>query len=257
MKRMRPVALIVLVVLVVLVALASRAGDAHAAAEVHRLSLVLSANPTSITAGGCNDVLDLYNRRVIEPSGREGLERISSGWWFDAELRYFVRHNVTLNVGVGQIKAQTKREFLPLIQQDILIRGEVLSVPIHLGADYYLQPYNQGDFQARFFMGGGLLSLVGNKAQLQQTEVNTDPQTTLGGSFVQTATRDAPGYYLESGVHMFFASRVSAMIGAFYRDAKIRDMLDRETGVPVMVDGKPLAFDMSGIGARMSLAIGF
>ena len=257
LKRLSTAVRFALVAFVTTAACALRAGDALAAAEVRRLSLVFSANPTSIDAGGFNDVLDLYNERVIEPTGRQGLDRIGSGWWFDAELRYFVRQNVAVSVGVGQIKSQSKREYLPLIQQDILIRAEVLAVPVHIGGDYYLQPYNQGDFQARAYLGGGFLSLVKNKALLQQTEINTDPTTTLGGTFTRAAVRDAPGYYVQGGVHMFFAARYSVMVGTFYRSAKIRNMLDRTTGQPALVDGEPFDFDMGGIGARMSLAIGF
>jgi hypothetical protein len=71
------------------------------------------------------------------------------------------------------------------------------------------------------------------------------------------AVRDSPGFYLETGVHMYFAARYSVMLGAVYRSAKIRDLLDRETRQPFRrPDGSTFSLDLSGFGARMALGIG-
>src|SRR5258705_8097608 len=62
----------------------------RAAAEVHRLSLTLSAIPTSIDGGDFNKTIDFINRTGLRPNGLESLDRVTFGFLFDAELRYFV-----------------------------------------------------------------------------------------------------------------------------------------------------------------------
>ena len=47
----------------------------------------------------------------------------------------------------------------------------------------------------------------------------------MGGTTALFATQDAPGYYVEVGAHMFFASRFSVMIGVVYRSGALRGML--------------------------------
>ena len=44
-------------------------------------------------------------------------------------------------------------------------------MPVHVGAAYYLQPYNQGDFQARMFFGGGLMQYTYSRASFGQTVI--------------------------------------------------------------------------------------
>jgi len=246
------------VALAVSAALAGVAPRAQGSAEVHKFSLIISAIPTSIDGGSLNTTIKYFNDTQLTPKGLEGLSEIQFGWMFDAELHYFVRPNVAVGVGVGQIRGETQREFLPALSQDIQIRAELLSVPIHAGLDYYFTPYNQGDFQARAYVGAGALGTVGNKALLQQQETGTDSTTTLGGSYVRAVTRDSPGYYLETGVHMFFASKFSVMLGGVYRSIVVRDMVDRDTGQPVLdPTGKPFTLNVSGIGAKMAIGIGF
>jgi hypothetical protein len=252
-----------LVASALVVALFAAARDAQAAADVHRFNLVFSAVPSSVTTGGFNDVIDQYNRIVLIPRDLNSLDEIGFGWMFEAELRYFVRQNIAVSVGVGQLKTQSKREFLPLINQSIDVRAEVITVPVHVGADYYFSPYNQGDFQARGYMGGGILSNVFSRTTFEQSENGTSPSTTLGGSFVAHGTRDSPGYYLQTGVHMFFASSWSVMIGGIYRSAKIERLLDQETlgagaGQPLRdLLGGPVDLDLSGGGVRLGVAKGF
>jgi hypothetical protein len=108
-------------------------------------------------------------------------------------------------------------------------------------------------------VGGGFLSLTSTRALFQLHETNTDSVTTFGGSFVTAAVRNAPGFYVEGGVHMFFASRYSVMLSGVYRSAKIADMIDRETRQPLLdpSDGKPFELDLSGAGFRAGVGIGF
>ena len=243
--------------LAALVVLTTTAAEVRASAEVHKLSFVVSAIPTSINGGNFNDAIDQFNQAHLTPRGFEGLSKVTFGWQFDAELNYFARPNLAVTVGVGQIHAQQKREFLPALAEDIQIRVEMLSVPIHAGLDYYFTPYNQGDFLARAYVGGGAIAAVGNKALMEQVEVGTDSTTSLGGSYVHAVVRDSPGYYIQGGVHMWFASKFSVMLGVMYRSIIVRQMLDRATYQPVLApDGSPFTLDVSGIGARMAIAIG-
>ena len=255
--------------IVALCALVAHTAPVWAAAEVHRLSLMLSSNPTQLVARDVNDLLDDYNRIVLESRGLQGISKVTFAWYHQAELRYFVRPNVAVSAGFGQLRTMASREFLPRIGQRIQHRIEVLSVPVHVGAAYYLAPYNQGDFQARAYLGGGFMNYTSNKTVFERMEFNTDSVTSLGSpsSFRLKGDRDGPGYYLEVGAHMFFAVRYSVMLGAIYRSAKIRNVaqtfetLDRRTGQVVAREtleaAETFSVDLGGLGARMALGIGF
>src|SRR5436190_11360773 len=177
-----------------------------AAAEVHRFSLALSATPTGVDATDLNDVIDFYNRTVITPPprGYEPLDGISFAWLFTGEVRYFLTRNLAMNAGVGQLRSKTSKEYLPALAQSINVRADLITAPVHVGAAYYLQPYNQGDFQARMFFGGGLVSYTHSRSTFQQTLAGADSSTNaqLGGPFQPTSTQDSPGYLGEFGVHM-------------------------------------------------------
>lgn len=245
-------------------ALAGAAPPSHAAATVSKFTLMLSGMPTQIEGGDFNDYVEFFNRTELAPLGYAELEKIQFGWLFDARAQYFLTSDVAVTAGVGTMQSKTRREFLPALQQSIELQGEVETVPIHVGALYYLSPYNQGDFQARAYFGAGVLHLVANRVELQLNQVGTDSVTTLvPSSDPPRALGDAPGWYGEFGVHMFFASRFSAMIGVMYRSAVIRGMLDRESdleGAPRQesdVNGLPFDMDLSGVALRMGVGIGF
>jgi hypothetical protein len=231
---------------------AGSAGRAHAAAEVHKFSLVLSAMPTQIMGGDFNDQIDFLNETQLLPRGLDGLDKITSGWQFDGELRYFLRPNFAVAAGVGQLRSKSRREYSFSRTDNVTVTAEVLSAPIHVGGDYYFTPYNQGDFQARAYVGGGLLSLTSTHAGI--TTVN---QTTVNpGTFSTLTAGDAPGWYTEVGAHMFFAVRYSVMLGLMYRSAVVAYtgvyINDQLAAVHV-----PQTIDVGGAGARMSFAIGF
>jgi len=235
---------------------------AFAAAEVHRLNIALSATPTSVDATDLNHVIDFYNRTIITPPprGYDPLGKITFSWLFQGEARYFVMRNLSMNAGVGQLRSKTTKEYLPALSQSINVRAELITVPVHVGADYYLQAYNQGDFAARLFFGGGLVSYTHSRTSFQQQLAGTDSATTaqLGGSFKFSNSQDGPGYYGEFGVHMFFASRYSVLLSALYRSGHIERMVDERTG-HVVIDpetNRPLSLDVSGIGLRMAAIVG-
>ena len=234
--------------------LVSVARSGHAAAEVHRFNVVLSVDPMQVDGGDFNGTIDFINDTQLKPRGLEGLKRVTFAWLYEGELRYFVRPNMAVAVGVGQMRGASDREYLPQLNSAIQLHTEMLSVPVHVGGAYYLAPFNQGDFQARAYFGAGVLSLVYNRARFQQeaTGVPGIP------SIVTSGTQDGPGYYAEFGGHMFFASRMSVMIGIMYRSAQVKNLVDENTGLPYQtLEGQPYTLDFTGAGGRFSLAIGF
>lgn len=235
---------------------------AFAAAEVHRFNLALSGVPTQVNAGDFNDAIAFYNRTVVTPPprGYDPLPKVTFSWLFDSEFRYFATRNLAISAGVGQLRAKSVKEYLPALSQSINVRAELVSVPVHIGAAYYLQPYNQGDFQARMFFGAGLEHYTHSRTAFEQTLFGADSATTvqLGGSFRISTTQDAPGYYAEGGVHMFFASRYSVLLSVLYRSGMVQGLVNERTGQPVLnpETGKPAGLDIGGIGFRMAAVIG-
>lgn len=246
-----------------LLAVACLASEAGAAAEVHKLSLALSVIPTGIKAEDFNDnVIGRVNDAVLSPRGMEEVSAIHWGWLFDAQFRYFVRPNVAIEAGAGQLRSSSSREFLPALNASIQYRAEILSVPVHVGGAYYLPGYNQGDFAARGYLGAGLQSITYNYGRFSAVESGTDTSTTLGGTFHASGRADSPGYYLETGVHMFFAARYSVMLGLLYRSSVVREMdITLEQSLPngsvVSTPAGTIEFDTGGVGGRFALAIGF
>ena len=238
--------------------LAAGAGRAHAAAEVHKFSLVISAMPSQITGGDFNDEIDLTNT-LLSARSLETLKKISFGWQFDAELRYFVRPNFAVAAGVGQLRSKSSRQYSFTRTDDVTVTAEVLSAPIHVGGDFYLTPYNQGDFQARAYIGGGLLSLTSTHGSITFVQQTTSFPGTIKSQWVG----DSPGWYAEVGAHMFFAVRYSVMLGVIYRSAVVKptySTFDNTVIVPnfhAAFANDRTALDMGGAGARMSVAIGF
>ncbi|MBK7368345.1 MAG: hypothetical protein IPJ04_10670 [Candidatus Eisenbacteria bacterium] len=265
MTRFRPGA-VVAAALICLCAAAFTAVEAHAAAEVHRLSLMLSGVPTGVNGGDFNDAIDYYNVTHLSPRQYESMPKVSFSWLFDSELRYFVRPNFAVTAGVGHLRAGHHQEFLPALSQAIDIRTELLTVPVHVGGSYYLKPYNQGDFQARGFIGGGYVQYTYTKTALVQTLSSPDSALSyvMTGSFRQAQSQDSPGYYLEGGAHMFFASRFSALLAVMYRSGQIRNMNVTENwstaspGNPTQPFLKPTdTLDVGGVGFKMAVGIGF
>jgi len=243
--------------LIALALLAGHASPAGAAAEVHKFNLVLTASPSEIVGGDVNDYLDRFNRLVLVPQGRESLSQIRYGWLFDAELRYFVRPNFAVSAGVGQLRSKSTREFSFTRSDDWTLTAEVLTAPVHVGGTYYLAPYNQGDFQARAYLGGGLLSLTDTHASLTSVLISSSatPQQVAQGNFKDLYTGDGPGWYFEVGAHMFFAVRYSVMLGAIYRSMVVSTSTEYYNDQ--LLGRSPLEMNLGGAAARMSFAIGF
>ncbi len=238
---------------VLLLALPGIAREARAAAEVHRLNLVLSAIPSQVRAEDFNGMIDEQNSRLAG-LGLEPLSKIKLSWLFDVELRYFVRQNLAASVGVSRLRSNTSQEYLPAIGQSNTLRSDVTSVPIHVGAAYYLSPYNKGDFQARAYLGAGFMNAVYNRASLEWSGVGLP----VGAqTFRWTGTNDGPGYYGEVGAHLFFASKLSIMLAGLHRSNQVRNLIDEQTGAPIVnAQGRPISLDVGGSGFRMAVGIG-
>ena len=236
--------------------LSAGSDPAGAAAEVHKFNLVITASPSQIVGGDFNDAIDSFNRLFLVPRGLESLDEISYGWLFDAELRYFVRPNLAVSAGVGQIRSRSTREYSFSPVDNVSVEAQVLSVPIHLGGTYYFTPYNQGDFQARAYLGGGILSLTGTHGSITTVSVLQSSPQAPQGTAEDLLAGDAPGWYAEVGAHMFFAVRYSVMLGAIYRSAEVR-VTSHYFNDQLVQENIPVSVDISGVGARMSLAIGF
>ena len=247
-----------------LLAVVAVAPDARAAAEVHKLNLVVSAMPTSIDGGDFRRDLDYLNENFLESRGLEGLDAVTSGWMFGIGLRYMARQNFAVDVGVEQLKAQTKREYLPALQTAIQLRQEILTVPVHVGGAYYFQAYNQGDFQARAFLGGGLLSMAMNRVT-QQTSIQLPDSAGINVSqnLLVRTIGFGPGYYAEGGFHMFFASHFNVMLSANYHSIVTREMYWSQAPAQLQNSqannlhaGKPYTLDASGIGVKLTIGYG-
>src|SRR5262249_49449305 len=104
---------------------------AQAAPEVHQPNLVISGIPASAQGGAFNDVVDAYNQ-LLESHGIIGLDHIASGWHFDGEVRYFMRPNLAIAMGVGSITVSQSGEVFPRLQQDITYEAKMSGVPVHL-----------------------------------------------------------------------------------------------------------------------------
>ena len=241
------------VLAVVVLPLAWRVPAVWASAEVHRLNVVLSGVPTQVRADDFNGLIEDINRRELIPRGLEPLGKIKLSWLFDGEVRYFARQNLAVTVGVGRLSTTKSQEYLPAISLSIVLSAKVTSVPIHAGAAYYFKPYNQGDFQARAFVGGGFVSLVHNQATLSAGGSGIPPAQ----AFEITGTNDGPGYYAEGGAHLFFATRFSVVLSGMYRSCVVRNLVIQGLGVPLLgSNGKPISLDVGGAGVRMGLSIG-
>lgn len=243
--------------LLAVLAVAGAAPSARAAAEVHKLSLVINAIPTSVDGGDFNRQIDDINTQ-LRLNGLQTLDHISFGWEFGAELRYFVRPNIAVAAGVSQLRSSQQREYLPTLTSDVVLTGELISAPIHVGADYYFTPYNQGDFRAQLFAGGGILSLTSTHARLQLDAVGLDA-TSGARSFKTITAGDGTGFYGEIGVHMFFAMRYSVMLGGIYRSLEVNPTAvytADESHPETLVGITPRSVSASGLGVRASVGIG-
>jgi hypothetical protein len=255
-KRFRLLPAVLLLVLTAL--LGARVPTAGAAAEFHKFNVVLSAIPTPLRAKDLNGDIDDLNQTKLEPNGVIGLDRINSSWLVNAEVRYFVRQNIALSVGGGRIRKTVSQEYLPAIGQSLHASVSLTSVPLYAGGAYYFKPYNQGDFQARAYVGAGFMSVVYNRLALAAEWLDrTDPNHPALMTFASHVTNDAPGYYVEAGAHLFFATRFSVLLSGLYRSNEIHNMVNERTGA-IATDhlGQPLTLDVGGIGFRMALGIG-
>lgn len=236
------------------------------------MSLVLSGIPTQFNGGDLNDAIDYYNQIRVLPRGYEEIDKLGFSWMFDADLRYFVRPNFAITTGLSHLRISSRREYLPALSQAVDVRFDALTVPIHLGAAYYMQPYNQGDFSARMFVGGGMLQHVYTRSTFEQVLTRPDSALAfeLGGTQKIVLGQDGPGYYAEGGVQMWFANRYAVLLSVLYRSGELQQAREigyfregshlNEASGDVFtnpVTGEPFKMDVGGIGLRLGAVIQF
>ena len=129
---------------------------------------------------------------VTKPFGFEGRRRMQHAERGIEELRNAVDTLITIPnerllnfVERGTPLAEAFRIADDVLRQAVQGISDLITVPVHVGASYYLQPYNQGDFQARMFLGGGLVQYTHSRIIFEQALSGADSATTanLGGTF--------------------------------------------------------------------------
>jgi outer membrane protein W len=236
-------------------ALGALAPTAHADEQrVKRFGIALYAMPTSMGLGDFNDGID----RINQATSAVGFAPISKVHWsaqFGLEGRFMATKHWVVTAGFGRIKKQSRLDLLPSVGTQILITGNVLTVPRNLGIDYYFAPKTSGNVTVRPFVGAGMLSLVETKAKLGAT--TTINGVTLGG--FGRPSGEGAGAYVEGGMHVMLPSRYSLILNGFYRRAKVTQVVEEFNPAirDFNPDGSPFSLDMSGFGIRFATQIDF
>src|SRR5262249_55425868 len=130
-----------------------------------RLGLALSAGVTSLSPDLINKGIDQVNNSV-KVIGEEDnafpmpIGHINASAMFQVEGRFFVSDKIVAIAGFGRIKATSSQELLPGAGRRLIMEGEILGVPRHIGLDYYFPPNTRGDVTWRPFLGGGFMDVV-------------------------------------------------------------------------------------------------
>ena len=210
------------VLAVTALALAAGATQVRAAAEVHQLNLVLSAHPDVDQRRGLQRAdRALQPASISTRAGSRASSQITFGWLFDAELRYFVRPNIAVEAGVGQLHASQKQRVPARASgRTIQIRAEIA-----LGADPRRRPpttsrpttratSRPAPTSAAASISGGLQP----RADSEQVEVGTDTLTTLRRQLHDRRDPRQPRL-LRRGrrAHVLRRRGISVLLGAVYR----------------------------------------
>jgi len=235
-------------------ALAAIAPRGHADEQrVKRFGVALSIMPTSMALGDFNDVID----RVNTAGATQGLAPINKVHWsaaFGVEGRFMATKRWMVNDGFGRIKKESKLDLIPQVGTQILVTGNILTVPRNLGLDYYFPPKTSGDVTLRPFLGGGVLSLVQTKAKLGGAATVAGVTT---GSFARPQG-EGMWFYAEGGMHVMLPSKYSLLLNGYYRHAKLSNVVEETTLQRLRnADGSPFTLDLSGFGIRLGTQINF
>ena len=262
MRPGRPAARIQTFLIATLLAASFLAGSARADEQrAARLGLALSGMVTSLSPDLINDGIDQVNNGV-RVLGEESnaipapISHIKAGGFFQVEGRFFISDKLVAVAGFGRIQRTSQQELLPGAGRRLLMKGQILGVPRHIGMDYYFTPYTRGDLTWRPFLGGGFMDVV--EAHGRVGAEFTSPDTIV--SVFQRTRGEGPGYFLEGGVHLMLPGRYSFIASVNYHHVKadrltLEDAHGNTFGYLLDENGDPEVLDFSGIGLKVALNI--
>lgn len=225
-----------------------------------RLSLALSAGITSLDPNLINDGIDQVNNGV-RVLGEENnafpnpISHIKASALFQVEGRFFISDKIVAIAGFGRIKSTSSQELLPGAGRRLLMEGEILGVPRHIGLDYYFKPNTRGDVTWRPFVGGGFMDVV--EAHGRVGAEFDSPDTNI--SQFQRTRGEGPGFFVEGGFHLMLPGRYSFIGSLNYHRVKanrltLEDAQGNTYGI-LATDGNAESLDFSGLAIKIALNI--
>jgi hypothetical protein len=225
-----------------------------------RLGLALSAGITTLDPTLINDGIDAVNAgvRVIGEENNafpNPISHIKASALFQVEGRFFISDKIVAIAGFGRIKSTSSQELLPGAGRRLLMEGEILGVPRHIGLDYYFTPNTRGDVTWRPFVGGGFMDVV--EAHGRVGAEFDSPDTNI--SVFQRTRGEGPGFFVEGGFHLMLPGRYSFIGSLNYHHVKanrltLEDAQGHTFGI-LATDGNAEALDFSGLALKIALNI--
>jgi hypothetical protein len=229
--------------------------------RVARLGLALSGMVTTLSPDLINDGIDQVNEgvRVLGENSNaipNPISHITAGPFFQVEGRFFISDKLVAVAGFGRIERTSKQELFPGAGRYLLMKGQILGVPRHLGLNYYFTPYTRGDVTWRPFVGGGFMDVV--EAHGRVGAEFSSPDTVV--SQFQRTRGEGPGFYAEGGIHLMLPGRYSFIGTINYHHIKssrltLEDAHGNYFGYLLDENGEPAELDFSGIGLKFGINI--
>jgi hypothetical protein len=225
-----------------------------------RLGLALSAGITSLSPTLINDGIDQVNNGV-RVLGEENnaipnpISHIKASAIFQVEARFFVSDKIVAIAGFGRIKSTSSQELLPGAGRRLLMEGQILGVPRHIGLDYYFTPNTRGDVTWRPFVGGGFMDVV--EAHGRVGAEFDSPDTNINQ--FQRTRGEGPGFFVEGGFHLMLPGRYSFIGSLNYHHVRsnrltLEDAQGNTFGI-LTTNGEPEVLDFSGLAIKIALNI--
>lgn len=250
------------VVFAIFAGLVFAVGVAHADEQrASRLGLALSGGVTSLDPNLINDGIDKVNNSV-RVLGEENnafpapIGHIKASALFQAEARFFVSDKIVAVAGFGRIKSTSSQELLPGAGRRLLMEGQILGVPRHIGIDYYFAPNTRADVTWRPFVGGGFMDIVEAHGRVG---AEFDAPDTSVVQF-QRSRGEGPGFYIEGGIHLMLPGRYSFIGSLNYHHVKanrltLYDAQGHTDGILLDPNGEAAVLDFSGLALKVALNI--
>lgn len=227
--------------------------------RVSRLGLAISGQVTTLSPSLVNDGIDVVNNsvRVIGEENNafpRPISHIKASAFFQVEGRFFISDKLVAVAGFGRIKRTSALELLPGAQRRLLMKGEILGVPRHIGLNYYLTPYTRGDMTLRPYFGGGFMDVVEAHGRVGAEFDSPDTNVTQ----FQRTRGEGPGFYAEGGVHLMLPGRYSFIGSVNYHHISAKNLLLEDEhgntlGYLTDANGKREKLDFSGVGLKIAI----